>query len=698
MSRRHRIEDLRGRRTLLVASTGGHLAQLELLAPRLGLDPQGPWLTFDTEQSRSLLRGRDVRTVPYISPRDLRGALVGMVRSWRHVGEVEAVVSTGAAVALSVLPQALLRGRRVVYIESISRTRGPSLSGRILSRLPRIGLYTQHHAWSDATWRPGPSVLSAYRAQAGPPREVRRILVTLGTIAPYRFDRLVDLVLAALADHPDAEVTWQLGATERSDLPGRVETMLSAEELAQEMERVDLVIAHAGVGVAMGILDAGRVPVLLDRRPELDEHVDDHQRQILQFLTERGLAADAEDVLTDPARARAIAGTAVSAAAPGEIDADAVWTQPPGRELRVIQAGPSPETRGGMGLVADILAAALAEHPEQVRLRTLDSGGAAQRWPALRFLRAAATVAWAEHDVLHLHLASRGSTLRKGILALIARARHRPYVLHVHGGGYPDWFAGSSPLIQALVRRLFSHAARVVTLGHAWSRWAVTELGVDAARVITVPNGVPARAAGPLLADGSERPDAEGGQILFVGSLSSAKGADQLCEALAELLTDPRWDSWSAVLMGAGADDATGRAIAALRDRVGERLQTPGALDDAARDACYARSDLLVLPSRTEGLPLVMLEAMSAGVVPVIANVGAVGEVLHDGTDGILLPPGATAEQIRAALTPLLADAGLRRTLARAARRTWEESFTHQAMAGPLVDAWAGAALEEGRR
>lgn len=298
-SGRWSLEDLRGRRVLLVASTGGHLTQLTRLAPRLGVDPGSPWVTFDTPQSRSLLAGHEVQYVPYVHPRDWRGVIKATRMMAPLLADVDGALSTGAGLALAALPHSA-RTKPTVYLESISRVEGPSLTGRTLARLPYIGMYAQHTGWLRQPWRAGPSVLGLYRTEPlATPRTVRRIFVTLGTIRPYRFDRMIDAVLAFASRHPDAEILWQVGVTTRDDLPGRVVTQLGDAEFGEALASPDLVFAHSGVGVAMNILDRGHIPVLLDRRPELGEHVDGHQREILQYLVGRGLAVEASTLAAD---------------------------------------------------------------------------------------------------------------------------------------------------------------------------------------------------------------------------------------------------------------------------------------------------------------------------------------------------------------------------------------------------------------
>jgi UDP-N-acetylglucosamine transferase subunit ALG13 len=282
-------------RTLLVASTGGHLTELHALRPRLvAADDTVTWATFDTPQARSLLAGEDVVFLRSVAQRDYRNLArsLGPARRLLDSSAAERVISTGAAVALAFLPLARLRGLDCHYIESAARTEGPSATGRLLQVLRASTLHTQQPGWAGPVWRYGGSVFDGLQAQPlvdAPP--VRRVLVTLGT-APYDFSRLVRSLVTALPD--GIEVVWQLGATRASGLPGRVHTSMPHADLVREMAVADVVVSHAGVGSALAALSVGRCPVLVPRRVRHGEHVDDHQAQIAGALSDLGLAATAE--------------------------------------------------------------------------------------------------------------------------------------------------------------------------------------------------------------------------------------------------------------------------------------------------------------------------------------------------------------------------------------------------------------------
>lgn len=278
--------------TLLVATTGGHLAQLHELSRRLpSLGPDRLWVTFDTPQSRSLLADEPHVFIPFIHERDILGVGRGLLACHRLFGrhDVRAVVSTGSAIALAFLPYAALRGIEAHYIESSARVSAPSLTGRLLARLPGIRLYRQYKTAATGRWGYGGSVFDAFAVELGPVAVAmpRRIVVTLGSVE-QSFRRLLDRLVTLLPD--DAEILWQTGHTPVDGLPIHAQPFLPAATLAAAMARADVVIAHAGCGSALDALSAGRLPILVPRDAGRGELIDNHQRELAGWLAGRGLA------------------------------------------------------------------------------------------------------------------------------------------------------------------------------------------------------------------------------------------------------------------------------------------------------------------------------------------------------------------------------------------------------------------------
>ncbi|MEV0808423.1 glycosyltransferase [Micromonospora sp. NPDC050200] len=277
--------------TLLVASTGGHLAELHGLAPRLGVQGDCVWVTFDSPQSRSLLDGQEVIHVPPATTRDAVGALRDLLAARRLLGggRFRRVVSTGASVAMSFFLPAARHGLSCHYIESATRTDGPSLTGRLAAKVPRTRLYTQHPGWADGRWSYGGSIFDGHVAtRQTTPRPVSRIVVALGTHDRFGFPRLLRRLVHVLP--PEAEVLWQVGSTVIPRMPAGARREVPYAEMQQAMREADVIVTHAGVGCALAAMGSGHRAVFVPRRRRHGEHVDDHQVGMARELDRRGLA------------------------------------------------------------------------------------------------------------------------------------------------------------------------------------------------------------------------------------------------------------------------------------------------------------------------------------------------------------------------------------------------------------------------
>lgn len=256
-----------------------------------------------------------------------------------------------------------------------------------------------------------------------------------------------------------------------------------------------------------------------------------------------------------------------------------------------------------------------------------------------------------------------------------ALARERPDVVHTHGYR-ADVVSGSAALslglpvvttmhgfvVNDLKDRLYQWVQRRVVRRFgavvAVSRPLVDRLaqaGVPRARIRLIPNGYAPSA--PALARAAAR-DAlgvprEGARIGWVGRLGHEKGCDVMLEAHARLDdVDVRLS-----ILGDGAERAR-LDEQAQRLGIAGRVTWHGSVPGAA--PLYPAFDLFALSSRTEGTPIALLEAMSAGVPVVATRVGGVPDVIGDA--GRLVPPedpGALAAAIRQALTDRDASASL---------------------------------------
>ena len=276
--------------TLLVANDGGHIMQLHTLRPRLGVGSDVVWVTPRTPQTESLLEGERVHWAAPCPTRDGR-AILRNAAGCRHLFDqfdVTLAVSTGAALALAVLPQARARGIETVYIESATRLDAPSISGRMLSMVPGVRTFSQSTGLTKGHWEYLASPWDLYESAVGVPHAIKSVVVSLGTQEAYGFRRLLEHLVPIVP--ADAEVLWQTGSTDVTGLCIEGRPKVPSQEMAAAIREADVVVAHAGTGIALMALENGKLPVLVPRRGLHGEHVDDHQLAIALELSLRDLA------------------------------------------------------------------------------------------------------------------------------------------------------------------------------------------------------------------------------------------------------------------------------------------------------------------------------------------------------------------------------------------------------------------------
>jgi FkbM family methyltransferase len=330
--------------------------------------------------------------------------------------------------------------------------------------------------------------------------------------------------------------------------------------------------------------------------------------------------------------------------------------------LRVLAVGPAPAgatSRGGMATVAALMAA----HPDpRIHVTVVPTfvNSSVWRWLLVGvcgMLRASWLVLGGHADVLHVHLAHGGSVVRKALPLWAARLAGVPAVIHGHSYDFGGWFDRLPRLGQAMVRRALL-ADHWVVLGERHVDEYATRLRLPGTRITVLRNAV--EVAGPAVAQsGIERVHA-----VALGRLGVRKGSYDVIAAVAALDQTVR-ARLRVTLAGDGDVDEVRAAIAA--SGLGATVDVSGWLDAAQRDALLSTAQIFLLPSRDEGLPMALLEAMARGLAPVTTTAGSMGEVVGEGVTGLLVTPNRP-DQIANALTALVGDEALRVRLGAAAR------------------------------
>lgn len=278
-------------------------------------------------------------------------------------------------------------------------------------------------------------------------------------------------------------------------------------------------------------------------------------------------------------------------------------------------------------------------------------------------------------DAVLLFAAAGPSVAEKGLMAWYARLRRTAALLFPRGG--PTMAeARRSPQAARLVRLAFRGADVLLCQGPAWQRFAA-EMGVAPERTAVVPNWT---ATPEMLAVGhARRPRAPSARVrlLYVGWVNREKGAFDLLEA-ARILSVSHDFELEIVGEGVGSHAfRTAIAEAGLESVVHMRGWQRG---EALRRA-YEAADVFVLASWAEGFPNALVEAMAAGLAPVVTAVGAIPDLLTPELDALIVP-AHQPERLAAALGRVIKDPELRARLGEHAALSAAREFSVE----PAVD------------
>ncbi|MDD3872619.1 MAG: glycosyltransferase [Methanosarcina sp.] len=216
----------------------------------------------------------------------------------------------------------------------------------------------------------------------------------------------------------------------------------------------------------------------------------------------------------------------------------------------------------------------------------------------------------------------------------------------------------------------------------------IVNLGINEEKVHVVPNGVDTlkfKPAGKAHVRNLLNLPQDKNIVLFIGALRKIKGVDYLIEAAKDFVNT------STDLFIVGRDDGLKKSLEkrAQELKIADRIRFTGPVNHEDIPLWISASDILVLPSLSEGRPNVILEALACEVPVVATNVGGIPELMVDGETGYLVPAKSPAELSRK-INKLLEDKRLREDMGKLGRKNIiQKGLTWEAHAKQTVDIYS---------
>ena len=259
-------------------------------------------------------------------------------------------------------------------------------------------------------------------------------------------------------------------------------------------------------------------------------------------------------------------------------------------------------------------------------------------------------------------------------------------VVHVVPGAMRlDGGSSASARAREFVDRICRRRVAAYVAVSAAVRDGLIANGVPPRRVTMIHNGIDAGVVAAAAAGPAPRGVPQTRPLVgVVARLEPVKGVEFFVRAAADLLEEGHAPGFA--VAGSGSQETALRSLAAALGLNG-RIAWLGHV--AAVAPLLAETEIVVLPSLSEGLPMVALEAMSLGLPIVAARVGGIPEVVQDGETGLLVPP-ADHRSLAAAIGALLVDAERARTMGRAGRDRVQQAFSVESMVDGYLSLYRG--------
>ena len=283
------------------------------------------------------------------------------------------------------------------------------------------------------------------------------------------------------------------------------------------------------------------------------------------------------------------------------------------------------------------------------------------------------------YDFVHIHTPFSASFPGTIIFMLIARFAGAKILLHIHGTDWDSCYVGRSEFTKFVFKIGFRIPQQIIVLYETW-RINIKKL-VPKEKVHAIANCLEdTQPPSPSLVE-QIRPELGIGNnhflVLTVGFVGPRKGYLDILDAVPEIVKTDE----SVRFVFVGGEERPGENYPVLSRIENQNLNRwVLAVGEAHRSKIplyLAAADVFVLPSREEGMPIAILEAMRAGIPIITTTVGGIPEMIEDGYSGILIEP-ENPSKIAEALKSLLKNKELRQRLAQGARTVFEKKFeTH---------------------
>lgn len=301
------------------------------------------------------------------------------------------------------------------------------------------------------------------------------------------------------------------------------------------------------------------------------------------------------------------------------------------KKMKVLMTGVDKNRLGGMWTVANnyITSEKYNKEIDLIYVPTSTNGNIVKRTLLMikAFIKIKKIVSKQNIELVHIHMAEKGSTFRARIISKIAKKHNKKVVIHLHAGPFMDWYNTLNEKRKKQIREMMNQVDLIIVLGNYWKKSLSTLVNKE--KIEVVYNGIPI--------PNSNNYNCKGENITFMGVLKKEKGIYDLVDSIKEI--DSKLDKKYKIKV-CGKDLEGNIQDYINQAGMNERIELTGWIEGEEKEKIITNTALNVLPSYFEALSMTVIESMGQGIPIVTTNISTMNEVLNQ--EKLLINPGNT--------------------------------------------------------
>lgn len=282
---------------------------------------------------------------------------------------------------------------------------------------------------------------------------------------------------------------------------------------------------------------------------------------------------------------------------------------------RVYQIGPSTELKGGISTVICNLTNSkiLNQNYDLINIQSI------RKNKLVTFIKAIfKTRNMEKNSIIHFHVASNGSFIRKYILFKLSNKDSKK-IMHIHGGGFIDFYQKSNIIMKSCIKDMVDNCDRVISVSNYMTKGLKDEFPGINSKISMIYNGTEIK---DIKINWEDKKNV----ILFMGKVTEYKGIYDLINVIKNIEPNLKKEKWIVKVAGDGEVEKVKSII--KEKKIEDLIQVVGWIDGEKKENMIKESKIFMMPSYIESFGIAAIEAMNLGNVVVCSDAGGLPEIV----------------------------------------------------------------------